>query len=258
MSKASAATITPTVSRLARIGSGVTGALSVVLVVAMVPVAALFIVVWLAGWQLGFVRTGSMEPALPTGSLVVMSPITADEVEAGMVVQFVDPRDASRSVTHRVMRVHRDDDGNLSLVTKGDANSDRDTAEVPPENVRAKVRWHVGGLGLVLWQLQWPRALVFVLVPALLVGLGAIFRLAARPDERPGRRRVAAASGHPAPVRGPTPCPACRVVIDEADRYCRVCGARRRPPPAPPVKSAPAPPRARAGRNARPPLVGAR
>ena len=233
-SKFAASSGMSTSARLARAGSRATGVLSVLLVVAMLPVAVLFIVVWLAGWQLGFVRTGSMEPALPTGSLVVMSPVTADEVEAGMVIEFVDPRDENKHITHRVVRVQRDDSGNLSFVTKGDANSDRDTAEVPPENVRSKVRWHVGGLGLVLWQLQWPRALVFVLVPVMLIGLSTIFRLAAGAHEAsPGAAVTAAASsGGKAPRWGPVACLACRVVIDEADRYCRVCGTRQIAAPA--------------------------
>ena len=205
--------------RAARAGGGVTGVLAVLLALLMLPVALLFVVVWVSGWHLGFVRTGSMEPMLPTGSLVVLSPITADEVAAGMVIEFADPENPDIVITHRVVRVQRDDAGNLSFVTKGDANRERDTNEVPPENVRAKVRWHVGGVGRILWELRWPRSLVFVLVPLMLIAVGAIFRLAARGDpEDP-------AEGADADELAA--CTACRVTIGSADRYCRQCGVRQ-------------------------------
>ena len=174
-----------------RHGSTITGGVAIIATIVMLPVALLFVIVWLAGWQLGFVQTGSMDPVLPTGSMIVSSPISADEAEVGMVMQFVDPRDNSRMITHRVIEVRRDDTGQLSFVTKGDANADRDTDEVPAENVRAEVRWHVKGLGSLLWAVRWPRSLGFTLVPLLLVGVGML--LGRR--EGHGRRRRDRTSG---------------------------------------------------------------
>ncbi len=211
-----------------RRGSTVTGGVALIATIVMLPVAMLFVIVWLAGWQLGFVRTGSMDPVLPPGSMIVSSPMSADEVEVGMVMQFVDPRDNGRMITHRVIEVNRDDAGQLSFVTKGDANVDRDTDEVPAENVRAEVRWHVKHLGSLLWAVRWPRSLGFTLVPLLLVGLGLL--LGRRDDAPTGDRARRAGSV----IESPAPCTGCHVVIDEVDRYCRRCGTRqpvhRRPP----------------------------
>lgn len=209
----------PAPAPVRRGGVSVTGTLAVLGTVVMLPLALTFLGVWLAGWHLGVVRTGSMEPALPTGSMIVASPITADEVEAGMIVEFVDPDDGDRIITHRVVEVQRDPGGSVQLVTKGDANREQDTAPVPAENVRAEVRWHITNLGSLMWALRWPRSLAFVLVPLVLVVGSA---LASR------------ARGRSAPAVGePVPCAACASAVDAADRYCRSCGVRRRRVPVP-------------------------
>lgn len=208
-------------------GLSITGALAVIGTVVMLPMAVLFIAVWLAGWQLGVVRTGSMEPALPTGSMIVTSPITADEVETGMILEFVDPQNERRIITHRVIEVQRDAGGQVRFVTKGDANAERDTAEVPAENVRAKVRWHIRGLGSLMWKMRWPNSLVFVAAPLILVIASSALKRR-KGDASAGAVRAAGGTRVASPPGSePVACGSCAVVIDSVDRYCRNCGTRR-------------------------------
>src|SRR5919206_2114030 len=54
--------------------------------------------------QLLTVASGSMQPALPLGSLVVVVPRDADAVRVGDVITFSPPGD-NRTVTHRVVDV---------------------------------------------------------------------------------------------------------------------------------------------------------
>src|SRR5919199_538737 len=71
--------------------------------------------------QLLTVVSGSMQPALPLGSLVVVVPRDADAVRVGDVITFSPPGDDTHTVTHRVVDVQGSGD-QLRVHTRGDAN----------------------------------------------------------------------------------------------------------------------------------------
>jgi len=82
------------------------------------------------------VRSGSMEPAIPVGSLVLTRPIAADRIEVGDVVSVV--RDDGSRLTHRVVAVEAS--GALHrLTTQGDANSSPDSEAFTAEGVERVV-----------------------------------------------------------------------------------------------------------------------
>jgi signal peptidase I len=77
------------------------------------------------------VRSGSMEPTISTGSLVLVKRVDAADIKVGNVVTAVRP-DNTR-VTHRVVAVERN--GMTAVLTlKGDANEDPDPFPVPVRN----------------------------------------------------------------------------------------------------------------------------
>src|SRR5919199_1569638 len=71
--------------------------------------------------QLLTVASGSLQPALPLGSLVVVVPRDAATVRTGDVITFSPPGDPGRTVTHRVVDV-RGAGPDLQVHTRGDAN----------------------------------------------------------------------------------------------------------------------------------------
>jgi signal peptidase len=71
--------------------------------------------------QLLTVVSGSMQPTLPLGSLVVVVPRDAAGVRAGDVITFSPPGDNTRTVTHRVVDVQGTGD-DVQVHTRGDAN----------------------------------------------------------------------------------------------------------------------------------------
>ena len=79
------------------------------------------------------VITGSMEPLIPAGSLVVSKSINFDNVKKGKVIVF-NNQDNRRVTTHRVVEIQ---DG--QYVTKGDANSYNDRYLVTPADVMGEV-----------------------------------------------------------------------------------------------------------------------
>lgn len=73
------------------------------------------------------VRSGSMEPTIPTGSMVLVQRVAAAEIAVGDVVAVERP-DHTR-VTHRVVDLERHGE-TAELTLKGDANEDVDPAPV--------------------------------------------------------------------------------------------------------------------------------
>jgi signal peptidase len=130
---------------------------------------------WIMGWKLQIVRTASMQPLYPPGTLLVVEPIDASQVSPGMVLVFRDPSRPDRLVAHRV--VNRLPGEQPRWQTQGDANRDPDPWPVDPADVRGRVRWGIPGLGdVVSAATAWPGAVVLVGGP---LGLLAVSELAA-------------------------------------------------------------------------------
>lgn len=70
------------------------------------------------------VVTGSMEPAIPVGSLLVSQEVPIEDIQVGDVVNYRsrEPGMFSVIVTHRVIAIHHNAEGQIYLETKGDAN----------------------------------------------------------------------------------------------------------------------------------------
>lgn len=89
------------------------------------------------------VVTGSMEPAMPVGTLLVSKAVDMSAVEVGDIVTFratIMGR-VGEVVTHRVISV-ASADGAILLETKGDANLIADIQYVTQSNFVGKVTWY--------------------------------------------------------------------------------------------------------------------
>ena len=140
----------------------------------LLPLATFLVAVWLLGWQLQHVESGSMSPTYPVGSVLVTADVTPSDVKVGMPIVFEDPREAGRLITHRVVGIAPGAD--LAFITRGDANATNDPTPIPARLVRGQVLWHVTVLGTVLDWLQWPRSFLFLVVlPAVLLTLSELW-----------------------------------------------------------------------------------
>ncbi len=94
------------------------------------------------GYRPLVVLSGSMEPAMPVGSIVLTKSVEPDRVETGDIITFALTSDMTgRSqpfATHRVAQVIDGKTGR-SFVTKGDANSVRDAIPVQAGHLVGKV-----------------------------------------------------------------------------------------------------------------------
>ena len=111
---------------------------------AIVAAAAAVVLLLLLGFHPYAVRTGSMEPTVPTGSLCFVNRRTAfEEIQAGDIVAF---RMGELMVIHRAVRI-----SGTGITTKGDANSAEDAeANVTQANYIGKTVFWIPGVGKVL------------------------------------------------------------------------------------------------------------
>jgi len=75
------------------------------------------------------VLTGSMEPAIPTGSLAIVTPVRGEELAVGDVITFHHPNAPTAYVTHRIVAIEGDG-ASRAFATKGDANALPDAWQV--------------------------------------------------------------------------------------------------------------------------------
>jgi signal peptidase len=97
------------------------------------------------------VLSGSMAPAISTGSVVVTIPVRAGDVAVGDIVTYsiTDPATGQDTlVTHRVVGIDRIG-GAPVFTTKGDANGIADASLVTGEQLRGKVAYDVPLVGTV-------------------------------------------------------------------------------------------------------------
>ena len=87
----------------------------------------------LFGWRPYVIESGSMEPRIGIGDVVLASPVAAaDQKELlGRVTVFDSPEVPGKVITHRVVRLEGD-----TIVTKGDANQSVDSASITMSSVR--------------------------------------------------------------------------------------------------------------------------
>ncbi|MEM9608228.1 MAG: signal peptidase I [Actinomycetota bacterium] len=127
--------------------------------------------VLLSGWSPVVVTSGSMQPAISPGDVVLLEELAPGDVAVeGEVITFVDPLDDGTTITHRVLGL--DDRGHY--ITRGDANLDADGVAVPPDQVIGVGRLLIPVVGLPVVWLERGHALLFFAWAISLAGLIAM------------------------------------------------------------------------------------
>jgi signal peptidase len=93
------------------------------------------------------ILSGSMAPSMPAGALAVVGPTDATQARVGDVLTYQPEPDDPMLVTHRVIAVSTNAQGEVSLTLQGDANSAPDEQPVRPEQVRGAVVYAVPYVG---------------------------------------------------------------------------------------------------------------
>jgi len=173
--------------------------LLVAVAIAGLSLAVLVLIVPRALGYRAYVITGdSMDGTISRGSLIYTQPVSVESLVVGDVVTFVPPG-MEAPVTHRLVRVSRNDSGELEMRTRGDNVGMRDPwTFVPRTPMLPRFVLAIPYVGYVIAVLSLPlvRILVFVL-PAVVIALLVLARLwrragaelnesAAQASSRPG------------------------------------------------------------------------
>ena len=163
-----------TIKKVVSIGVTVLLCVAVVLCLVSVTGALLHDDPSVFGFRCFYVMTGSMEPEISEGALVLTKKNADGVYKVGDVITFTseDPAILGSSNTHRIVEI-RNTNGGVCYVTKGDANPVEDAYTVSPKNIQGRVIAHTGASGWfgdVINFIVSPRGFLLVIViPLVLV-----------------------------------------------------------------------------------------
>lgn len=127
------------------------------------------------GVEIKIVKSGSMEPAIHTGSIVLIKPARAYHV--GEVITFGEDTRSEIPTTHRITEI-QGEGASTFYVTKGDANEEADPEAVHVSKVIGKVLLTVPYAGYVLDFARQPLGFGLLIgIPAALIILEGLFTI---------------------------------------------------------------------------------
>lgn len=157
-----------------------------VLVIGLGLVALLVVVPRVTGTIPLTVYTGSMEPTVAAGAVVLIEPVDPSTLAPGDVITYQVAPDVDEYITHRIVSV-QPDTSPPSFVTKGDNNDGADVDPVPVGAVRGKVWIDVPYVGTAQQFVTGRAGIAVLAVVAGVLLLATVLRRVLRPDpEQPG------------------------------------------------------------------------
>lgn len=134
----------------------------------------------LFGYSSYIVVSGSMEPSIKVGDLVVIKQANESELDENDIITFSD--ESGNIVTHRIISINYDKNGKKQYQTKGDNNNSADIGLVTIENVKGKYCFKINSMGKVINTIFSP---VGILIIALIIVLAIL------DSNRRNNRRIA-------------------------------------------------------------------
>lgn len=114
-------------------------------------------------WRLLTVQSGSMEPAIKTGSLVTVRKI--NNYQKGEVITYRSKKDSKTTITHRIVEIK---DG--QFITKGDANDVVDADPVSKELILGKIGLAIPLLGYpISFAKTLPGLIILIVIPSTII-----------------------------------------------------------------------------------------
>jgi signal peptidase len=150
--------------------------------VSVVLVLAVFLLVFTAfspikSFQILRVMSGSMEPKIKVGGVVIVNKVPTESLKVGDVITFTSSDDPTMTVTHRLMEI-KEKDGKTVFSTRGDANQSNDIGEVSPDQVKGKVLFSIPFLGYIsVWMKQPLGFVLLVILPAIAIIVNEIINI---------------------------------------------------------------------------------
>ena len=125
------------------------------------------------GYKPLIVLSGSMEPTILPGDIVIVKEVPADTLKEGDIVAYL--RETT-VITHRIMSINQTD-GSRNFYTKGDNNNVDDALPVTDDMMEGKYLFRIPGVGNAAMFMQTPTGIIlFIAVPLILFILYDLLR----------------------------------------------------------------------------------
>jgi signal peptidase I len=148
---------------------GFIGVIAVLLVISVLPITG--------NIKFMTVLSGSMEPAIKTGSVVMTKPVS--DYKVGDVITFGPYTKTKAPTTHRIYEIKVVDSQSV-YITKGDANNAPDAGEVAKKDIIGKVVLDVPYLGYIIAFVRKPVGFLLILIiPAAVIIIDEIKKIIA-------------------------------------------------------------------------------
>ena len=160
--------------------SAVCSALGTLILIILIIVCIPLTVPKFLGYQLYTVVTGSMEPEIPVGALLISKQTDIENIEKGDIVTFRSKESSMIGViiTHRVVDIHEGMNGQVLLETRGDANQYADGYFVDQSNLIGRAVYYTKEknvvAGIFSFLTNKVGFLACIVLPCLLVGVFAM------------------------------------------------------------------------------------
>ena len=141
------------------------------------------------GIRMLVVKSGSMEPAIKTGSLVIDKELSNYSIND--IVTYKNRENPNETTTHRI--VDEEIQGNIKLfTTQGDANGSPDSEKVTQDRILGKVIIDIPILGyIVAFARTWPGVIILIIIPATIIIYDEINKIKNELKKRKGERKKA-------------------------------------------------------------------
>jgi len=134
-------------------------AVAILLIVSVFPITG--------NYKIMVVQSGSMEPTIKMGSLVIVKP--ESDYKIGNVITFGPVTKTKAPTSHRIYDI-KVINGEPVYVTKGDANNAPDTTEIQKKDIIGKVLFSVPYIGYAVNFAKKPLGFgLIIIVPAALI-----------------------------------------------------------------------------------------
>lgn len=138
--------------------------LNTIIVTILIILSAIMVGPKLLGGNTLAVLSGSMEPKIPVGSLVIIKKVEPKTLEAGDIITY--KISADTLVTHRVVE---NNPKTNEIITKGDANKTNDSSPINYSNVVGKMLFHVPLLGYLSIYMQTTLGVAIICVIVIIL-----------------------------------------------------------------------------------------
>lgn len=137
----------------------------VIAVIALLLIISIFPIT--GNYKMMVVQSGSMEPAIKMGSVVIVKP--TDNYKIGEIITFGEVTRTKTPTTHRIHDI-RVQEGTPIYITKGDANNAPDLKEVTAREIIGKVLFNVPYVGYAVEAAKKPIGfMLIIIVPAIII-----------------------------------------------------------------------------------------